>query len=1271
MTAMISDSSPGGRAERRPPVRSAGDEIMHGRKAEQQILRDLMRRAQRGLGAVVLVEGEPGIGKSLLLREAIDVAAGQGFSLAAAASDQLGNAIPFFVLRAALREPFAKLTADDPDHELPDKPAWWISQIQAHLEQRAAAVPVLVCLDDLHWAGPATLAALRVLPRELKRHPVAWILARSSTPQQDVEYLFSLLEKDGAARVTLAPLGDDAVAALLADAFGAPPDSSLLALACGAAGNPSLLTELIHGLRDDNAVHVTDDRAMLASAQLPQRIHRVAQQRLDGLSKQARHLLVTAAVLGPSFRLEDAAGMLGETPAALLPTIEEAIGAGIMTAAESAFSFRHQLLGRAVADMIPRPVRRAMHRQYGEILLNRGESPALVAGHLLQAAHAGDPASLAGLDRAAAETLRSSPQTAADLTLRALELTSPGDPGALSRSVAAAEALTAAGRLDQAARIARDTLAKPLPPVAEARLRCAVSSILCARGQVGDVAVEARNALAKPQLPGSLQEMAEQSVLEVGPRFAARAGDGAARRAMVAASVLRPPAARSETVARQALLDRLAESVAARLVLMVAPAGWGKTSLLRDWWLATQDSGAAWLSVRESDNDPVRFWSGVIAALGTVAPGTGASALEALTVPGATMPGWVETLLADDLARMPGRITLVLDDFHLITSPEVRAGFAFLVEHLPPTLSLVVAARCDPELPLARLRARGELAEIRAGQLGFTHAEAERLLNQTLGLALPPEEIHALWQRTEGWAAGLYLAGLSLRGRKDGRTAGFSGAFTGDDRHIFDYLAAEVLAGLPPRIHAFLLRTAVLGRFCASLCDAVTGLAGSQDLLEEIERRQLFLVPLDNARRWYCYHALFAEKLRRELDRTEPGLVPLLHRRASAWYRQHGTLAEAIEHAIAAGDLSDARELIAAHWHEVLDEGLAEVVEGWLDRLPPEMVIGDARMCLIRGLLAIFRGRSEDVEPWLAAAEAAGPQGPCGHGPASAESATCFYRALRRCLDGDLAAAESAGRRAAELELESGNAYWRARTRALLGAILFWRGQDADAGLLLKQVIRPAHRPTDHLASLLARSCMAAISARHGDYDAAGRYAREAADPATRHRVTVVADLTSADLLADRDELAAAETAALAALDHARHQRWRLDTAAALVCLARIYTRAGRAADARTRLDEASDLIATLPDPGILADLLAEAKRSAVQPEQAPAQRDRSRRPDGLTAREAEVLGQLTRGHTNLEIAAKLVVSVHTVERHLQNAYRKIRVRNRADAAAYMARDGS
>src|SRR6266568_1718264 len=484
---MISDSSPGARGKARPPVRSFGEEIMRGREAEQQIIRDLLRRAQRGLGGVVLVEGEPGIGKSLLLHEAIELAAGQGFSLAAGASDQFGQAIPFFALRTALREPFTKLTADDPDRDLPDAPAWWISQIQAHLEQRAAAVPVLVCLDDLHWANPATLVALRTLPRELKRHPIAWILARSNTQQQDTENLFGILEKDGAARVTLAALGDDAMAALLTDAFGALPDTSLLALASGAAGNPSLLTELIHGLRDDNAVHVTGGRAVRASAQLPQRIHRVAQRRLDGLSKSARHLLVTAAVLGPSFRLEDAAEMLGETPAALLPAIEEAMGAGLMTAAENAFSFRHELLCRAVSDMTPRPARKALHRQYGEILLNRGESPVLVARHLLEAAHPGDSASLADLDRAAAETVCSSPQTAADLAMRALELT---------------------------LRVAQDTLATPLPPVAEARLRCALSSILCARGRASDARAEARVVLAQPQLPRDLRDQAMTAQLQ-------------------------------------------------------------------------------------------------------------------------------------------------------------------------------------------------------------------------------------------------------------------------------------------------------------------------------------------------------------------------------------------------------------------------------------------------------------------------------------------------------------------------------------------------------------------------------------------------------------------------------------------------------------------------------------------------------------------------------------------------------------------------------------
>jgi DNA-binding NarL/FixJ family response regulator len=451
----------------------------------------------------MLVDGEPGIGTSLLLRDATDEAAELGFPLAAGAAEQLGQAIPFSPLRAVLPQPFAGLT---PDH--PDATDWWITEMRARLEHRAAAAPVLVCLDDLHWASPATLAVLRAVSRDLNRAPIAWLLARSTTPQGAADCMFGLLEKDGAARVTLAPLDQEAVAAMLADAFGAQPDEGLADLACGAAGNPALLAELIGGLRDDHAVRVADGRAVLVSARLPERILRLAQQRLDGLGSKARHLLLTAAVLGPAFRLEDAAEMLGVTPAMLLPAVQEAMDAAIMTAAEHAFTFRHELLRRSFGEMLPQPARDALHRQYGEILLTRGESAAQAATHLLQAAHPGNPASMPGLDQAAAQTLDFEPRTAAGLAVRALELTSPEDPAALDRAVTAAEALTAAGQLDQAARITADTLASPLPLVAEARLRCALSSILSARGQARDAADQSQLVLAQPELPSDLRDKA-------------------------------------------------------------------------------------------------------------------------------------------------------------------------------------------------------------------------------------------------------------------------------------------------------------------------------------------------------------------------------------------------------------------------------------------------------------------------------------------------------------------------------------------------------------------------------------------------------------------------------------------------------------------------------------------------------------------------------------------------------------------------------------------
>jgi DNA-binding CsgD family transcriptional regulator/tetratricopeptide (TPR) repeat protein len=486
---------------------------MYGRSMERRMVSALLRRAEEGAGGVLLVDGEPGIGKSLLLHEGARDAAARGFSLATAAADPLGQTIPFFALLTALRQPLTG--RGDQQDEPPDAISSRIGALQARLMERAAVAPVLVSLDDLQWASQATLLALRVLPGQLARYPVAWVLARSATrPGNNAELLFRVLENDGATRLALDPLSDEAVAQLLTDAFGAPPDDRLLALAAGAAGNPSVLTELVAGLRGEQAVQVTAGQASLVSAGLPAGINRVAQQRLDGLSGPAQQLLKTAAALGESFRLADVAELLGGTPAGLLPLVEETLAAGIVMADDAAFSFRHPLLGRAVGEMIPRPARSALHRQFAEILLRRGEPAAAVAGHLLEAASTGDRASLAGLDKAAAELLPSSPQAAARLAVRALELTHPDDPGALARSVAAAEALTAAGRLGHAAQVAADALAQPLPPVAEARLRCALSSILSAAGQPGRARAQAEAALAQPDLPAGLRDEARSAQLQ-------------------------------------------------------------------------------------------------------------------------------------------------------------------------------------------------------------------------------------------------------------------------------------------------------------------------------------------------------------------------------------------------------------------------------------------------------------------------------------------------------------------------------------------------------------------------------------------------------------------------------------------------------------------------------------------------------------------------------------------------------------------------------------
>ena len=353
-------------------------------------------------------------------------------------------------------------------------------------------------------------------------------------------------------------------------------------------------------------------------------------------------------------------------------------------------------------------------------------------------------------------------------------------------------------------------------------------------------------------------------------------GAGPERHALLATK-LHVPGPRPGFVAR----PRLMGALGGELVLMCARAGFGKTALLANW-LRSGDRPVAWLSLDAGDNDPVRFWRHVVAALDRAQPGI-SEQVAPLGPPVSGCEGLV-TAIINELAAQPAEsaIVLVLDDYHLVDAPPVHASLAFLLEHLPPGLHLVLASRSDPPLPLARLRASGQLSELRTSDLRFTAEEASALLREVAGPVLPDAAVTALAARTEGWAAGLQLAALSLRGRPD--VAGFVAAFSGSHRYILDYLTGEVLDGQPEQVREFLLETSVLERLNGGLCDAVTGRDDGQAMLERAEQAGLFLMPLDEVRGWWRYHQLFADLLRVRLQQERPGRVAALHRAAAAWY---------------------------------------------------------------------------------------------------------------------------------------------------------------------------------------------------------------------------------------------------------------------------------------------------------------------------------------------------------------------------------------------------
>ena len=445
--------------------------------------------------------------------------------------------------------------------------------------------------------------------------------------------------------------------------------------------------------------------------------------------------------------------------------------------------------------------------------------------------------------------------------------------------------------------------------------------------------------------------------------------------APILATKLHVPSPRPGRVPRPRLIEQLNNGLTkgCKLTLISASAGFGKTTLTGEW-VAQSGLSVAWLSLDAGDNDPVRFISYLIATLQTVQPGIGERLLTAFQSRQPPSTEAILTALLNEIATYLNEFLLILDDYHVIDSKPVDEALAFMVEHQPPQMHLVIATREDPPLPLARLRVRGQLTELRAADLRFTPAEAAEFLNRMMGLNLSDGDIAALEARTEGWIAGLQLAALSMQGRED--RASFIQAFTGSHRFVLDYLAEEVLQCQPETVREFLLQTSILDRFCAPLCNTVTERNDGKEILEVLERSNLFLISLDDQRQWYRYHHLFAEVLQAHLQEAQPARASTLLQRASIWFEQNGLTADAIRHALAAQDFDRAANLIERVWRAMDISYQSATWLGWAKALPADLIrarpvlsVGYAWALLGVGELESSEARLSDAERWLAPAD--------------------------------------------------------------------------------------------------------------------------------------------------------------------------------------------------------------------------------------------------------------------------------------------------------------
>ncbi len=736
---------------------------------------------------------------------------------------------------------------------------------------------------------------------------------------------------------------------------------------------------------------------------------------------------------------------------------------------------------------------------------------------------------------------------------------------------------------------------------------------------------------------------------------------------------LHAPAPR-ELVPRHSVLGYLRSASPRRLTLVRAPAGWGKSSLVSAWAAAdAADRPFAWVSLDRSDNDPVRFFLYVIEALRTLSPAIGERSRVLLVTPGMNLVEEVLPELINEMVSLPGGSTLVIDDYHLIASAEVHEAVSFLLDRAPAGFELVISTRTEPPLEVARHRARGELREIAVADLSFSVAEATDLLNDQHGLDLDPIDVARLVERTEGWAAGLYMAALSLRGRDDAHA--FIATFAGDDRNVVDYLTTEVLNGQPPAVHDFLLSTSVLDRLCPDLCDAVTGTSGSAALLRQMEDSNSFVIALDDKRHWYRYHHLFRDLLLHELDVTDPDRKVTAHRRAAAWTRDHGDTSEAILHTIAAGDVAEGVEMVAAAWRPYSYIAAHQTIRSWLEALPPEVHRGDARLCVASAVTAIGMGHLDEVGPWIDRAERAPAAGPFHDGFSSGVAAAPCLRSVNYWLTGDLGAC----RESALTAISAGETSpWDPFTHTWLGAATYWLG-DSDGGLerlefaldrCRSATVPPVAGQPGAVraggATLVA--CLGMLALVHLAQGEADR-ARERSEAALEHSlgaglgeywVNTAAHTARAGLLSRSGRAHEARVALDRALEVGRRGSGPVEMIHALVARGLAEAERDRVA-ARAFVAEARSTLMSCADPGPVVSLLV---RNAEDKLSIPRRAAGSLAPvvEAFSERELDVLRLLGSELSQREIGDALFISFNTVKSHSKSLYRKLGVGTRREA---------